>query len=185
MPNFNCVEPAQENAANKHLVRVAAGDQITFPAVDSCFGVAFVLSDGRLVGGHVPTMWDDKTFTVELSRAKHGGGDIASQAQSAMMQGCLTRVVEEMNGLRGDATVALAITLGDTDWSQFWEGMSGKAGYPKEIRYRKNFGPRNLIVDGNGQNITVQSGGAGHYAAVAGAAKTFADGAKKPTDIQV
>ncbi|MDR3772591.1 MAG: hypothetical protein P4L26_04530 [Terracidiphilus sp.] len=181
MANFNCVEPAQASGVDHYLVLAQATDQITFPAVDSCFAVAFVLSNGTLVGGHVPAFWDAKAFDLEISRSKHTGED----PQKSAMQGSLARIVEGMNGLRGNATVSLAITLGDADWSELWNGTVGRIGYPKEIRYRKPFGPRNLIVDGNTQNITVQAGGAGHYAAVPAAARTFADGVKKPQAITV
>jgi hypothetical protein len=181
MANYNCVEPAQQTVADRYLVLAQANDQITFPAVDSCFAVAFVLSDGRLVGGHVPTFWDEATFTVEMSRARHTGSD----PQAGAMQTCLGRIIEGMNGLRGSTTVSLAVTLGDTDWNAFWNGLLGRAGYPLEIRYRKNAGPRNLILDGATTSINVQRGGAGAYANVVAAARTFANGARNPAAIGI
>jgi hypothetical protein len=181
MPNFNCVEPAQQNGADHTLVLATAADQITFPAVDSCFAIAFVLSNGGLVGGHVPTFWDTTAFTVEISRSSHTRAD----PQASAMQSSLAKIVEGMNGLRGNNTVSLAVTLGDNDWNDIWNGMIGRVGYPKEIRYRKPHGPRNLIVDGPGQTLTVQAGGAGAYVAVAAGALNFGNGARSPQPITI
>ncbi|HTZ72186.1 MAG TPA: hypothetical protein VMB71_16135, partial [Acetobacteraceae bacterium] len=68
MANHNCVEPAQQNAADRSIVLAPAGDSITFPAVDSCFAICLALSDGTLLGGHVPVFFDDAAFGIEMSK---------------------------------------------------------------------------------------------------------------------
>jgi hypothetical protein len=182
MANYNCVEPAQETPADHSVVLVGADDSITFPAVDSCFAIAFVLADGKLVGGHVPTLWD----AAEGERVFSAGTEKAmKKALGAAMAGCLGRIVADMNGRRGATAVTLAITLGDDDWSNHWTGILGQIGNPDEIRYRKERGPRNLIVYGNIHRIRVQAGGRGFYAAVPGSPWTFEDGARNPRDISV
>jgi hypothetical protein len=148
--NYNCVEPAQQTKGNHSVVLAQADDSITFPAVDSCFAIAFVLADGKLVGGHVPTLWDAAEGNTVFSSP-----NIAT-ALAGAMTGCLGRIVADMNGHRGTTGVTLAITLGDDDWSNPWIGILGQVGNPNEIRYRKDGGPRNMIVQGNG-NITVES----------------------------
>jgi len=90
-----------------------------------------------------------------------------------------------MNAARGGTKVRVAITLGDSQWDAAWDAVLGEVGFPKQIRYRKPSGPRNLIVDGTTQSAAVQSGGAGAYAAVPGAARAFAAGAINPQTIPV
>lgn len=170
MPNYNCVEPANDNGADQHALIATAADSITFPAVDSCFAIGYVLSDGRLVGGHVPTFWDEKDLGLGFSlMAKAGREGGQHDIQRHAMHENLSKIIGEMNVLRGDTTVTLCITLGDTAWNDLWTASIGRAGYPKEIRYRKNAGPRNLIVDGANAQVDVQSAGV----AVVGAAEPF------------
>lgn len=172
MPNYNCVEPANDNAADHHALIVNAADSITFPAVDSCFAIAYVLTDGRLVGGHVPTFWDEKDLGLGFSlmaKAERKGGQHDIQRHAMHLN--LSKIIGEINVLRGNTTVALCITLGDTHWNDLWTGTIGRVGYPKEIRYRKVAGPRNLVIDGANAQVDVLNAGV----AVVGAAQAFVD----------
>ena len=175
MPNYNCVEPANDAGADQHALTANAADTITFPAVDSCFAIGFVLTDGSLVGGHVPTFWDAKDFGLELSLLAKAGrkGQIHNAQTHAMKQG-LSKIIGEINVLRGDTKVSLCITLGDTQWNVLWNAVIGRIGYPPEIRYRKNAGPRYLIVDGPNSSVDVQNAGV----PVVGAAEAFVRGGR-------
>jgi hypothetical protein len=48
-----CVEPGLAVNGAQYLVTSAADDELLFPHVDSCLAIAFPLTDGRIVGGHV------------------------------------------------------------------------------------------------------------------------------------
>ena len=176
MPNYNCVEPANDSGADNHALIANADDSITFPAVDSCFAIAYVLTDSRLVGGHVPTFWDEKDLGLGFSlMAKADRKGEQHDIQLHAMQENLSKIIGEINVLRGKTTVALCITLGDTLWNNLWTGTIGRAGYPKEIRYRKVAGPRNLFVDGANSQVDVLNAGV----PVVGAAETFVRGNRK------
>jgi hypothetical protein len=48
-----CVEPGLAVNGAQYLVTCPANDELLFPHVDSCLAIAFLLVDGRIVGGHV------------------------------------------------------------------------------------------------------------------------------------
>jgi len=51
---IRCVEPGLAvEGRHAYLVTVPANDELLFPHVDSCLAIAFVLADGRMIGGHV------------------------------------------------------------------------------------------------------------------------------------
>lgn len=166
MANFNCVEPAQQNATDHTVVSATAADQITFPAVDSCFAVALVLDNGTMLGGHVPTLWDDKAFQLEMSKSAVATvKGLAYDPNAGSMSIALGNVMSAVNTLRNGRKVVLAVTLGDPEWHDLWDATTvALVGYPKQIRYRKGGGPRNLIVDAVAQSISVQAKVGGLYA---------------------
>lgn len=165
MAVHNCVEPGKATANDHPVVSAAAADTIVFPAVDSCFAIALKLKDGTLLGGHVPTLWDDKAFALEFSKflleGRKGG---AYDPNSEGMPIALDNILAELDRRRAGEGVALAVTLGDPEWYDLWDKRVGKVGYPKQIRYRKGPGPRNLVFDGAAQSISVQALVGGHYA---------------------
>lgn len=184
MANFNCVEPAQATVNDHTVVSATAADQITFPAIDSCFGIALLLDNATLVGGHVPTLWDDKAFALEFSKyalANRKGG--AYDPNAGGMPIALANVLAAMDIQRAGRKVMLAITLGDPEWSALWDEKIGTVGYPKQIRYRKGGGPRNLIVDAVAQSISVQARVGMVYVTDATKTRGFAQGTITATPI--
>lgn len=165
MANHNCVEPAQQPAHGQTIVLAPAGDTITFPAVDSCFAICLLLQDGSLLGGHVPAFFDAQAFDLEISKLSFGmrkGGNLVDPQVSGMTVS-LDLITKLMNAQRNDRVASLAVTLGDEEWYDIWNKQPGTFGFPKQIRYRKNAGPRNLIVDSGNQRIQVQRQIGGHY----------------------
>lgn len=184
MANFNCVEPAQANVNDHTVVSATAADQITFPAIDSCFGIALVLDNGTLLGGHVPTLWDEKAFALEFSKyglAMRTGGTY--DPNSGGMPIALGNVISSLNTQRAGRKVILAVTLGDPEWYDLWDKTVAAVGYPKQIRYRKGGGPRNLIVDAVAQSISVQAKLGGLYATDATKTRGFGQGTITVTPI--
>ncbi|MDO8846360.1 hypothetical protein [Methylicorpusculum sp.] len=51
-----CREP-DESHPNEWLKRAAHSDTIKFPGVDSCLAMAFLMSNGSMVGAHVGVFW--------------------------------------------------------------------------------------------------------------------------------
>ncbi|MDQ8020916.1 MAG: hypothetical protein REI94_03700 [Moraxellaceae bacterium] len=183
MPGCNCVEPANEAGLDRRVVSMGATDQITFPAVNSCFAIGVVLADGSLLGGHVPMYWDTPSFSVGMSLTMVHGQD----GEAHQMQASLARIVNEINGLRNGRDVSAVVTLGDVEWVTYWDAMLGHFGYPKEIRYRKNAGTCNLILDGALQMARVQRrlAAAAGYSTVGNAARNFSVAARPATRVDV
>lgn len=99
MSTIACVEPAAATPGiNSYLVLVAATDELLFPHVDSCIAIAFVMMDGRMVGGHVgmqmPTAIDLDPYGNAL------------------------KICEEMIALIGVGPIARVILVGDGNWEK-------------------------------------------------------------------
>jgi hypothetical protein len=96
MRTIRCVEPALAVEGLAYLVYAEADDELLFPHVDSCLAIAFVLANGRAVGGHVamqmPNDPDLKPWANAMSIAKQ------------MVAAC-----------KGAAVVKL-IMVGDANW---------------------------------------------------------------------
>ena len=182
MPNYTCVEPANENVNDKRVVAVTANDRITFPAVNSCFAIGVVLSDGRLLGGHVPMFWDTPSTTVAMSLMMKG-----ENGESHQMQASITRIVSEINGHRNGTAVSAVITLGDAEWVPLWDALQGQLGYPKELRYQKNGGTGNLIIDGptSACSVELRNHGGGGYMPLPAANRNVGAAARPATRVRI
>lgn len=102
MKTWKCVEPANLNEGDGYVVLAAADEEILFPHVDSCLAMALVLSDGRLVGGHVGVQWDG-----------NAGLEPADNA---------VRIMGEMLQKRGNTGISKVVFLGDPAWSAHFIG---------------------------------------------------------------
>ena len=94
-----CVEPAvAAEGPYEYLVEVEADDELLFPHVDSCLAIAFILEDGRVLGGHVGMMLP--------------GADSLDPYGNAMS------ICEQMLGKRKGAQVRRVILVGDGNWER-------------------------------------------------------------------
>ena len=92
-----CVEPAAASpGGDRYLVSVAADDELLFPHVDSCIAIAFLLGDGRMIGGHVGMMMPGAT---DLN--PHGNA---------------LQICNEMIAKVGASQVKKVIMVGDANW---------------------------------------------------------------------
>ncbi len=92
-----CVEPAEAApGGNRFLVNVPANDQLLFPHVDSCIAIAFVLGDGRMIGGHV--------------------GMMMPGANNLDPHGNAMQICNQMLALVGPTNVQKLIMVGDANW---------------------------------------------------------------------
>ena len=58
MAKVEILEPGKAIPANRGYAGVGdPGDELFFPAVDSCCAVAAILEDGTLIGGHLGAQW--------------------------------------------------------------------------------------------------------------------------------
>ncbi len=98
MTILRCVEPAEAKGEDKHIQVAGPGDELIFPHVDVCIAVACVLSNGTIVGGHIPYMFGDETKVSKNPQRKSA-----------------RRVLEDMSEHVGTKKVAILITLSDKD----------------------------------------------------------------------
>lgn len=100
-----CVEPAEARAHDPnytYLVQVAATNELLFPHVDSCLAIAFELTDGRMIGGHV--------------------GMQMPGANNLDPYGNATNIAGQMMGLLGAAQIRRVILVGDGNWEKDFIG---------------------------------------------------------------
>jgi len=98
-----CVEPAEAlGGPHNYLVQVPANDELLFPHVDSCIAIAFVLNDGRMIGGHV--------------------GMMMPAADNLDPHGNAMQICNQMLGLVGIALISQVLMVGDANWENEFVG---------------------------------------------------------------
>ena len=167
MPRITLYEPtiAAEHQAD-YVGSAAVGSKLFFPHVDTCCALAAVLSNGTVVGGHVPLLWGGPN-----------DGDAATN-----MQRVWGRLGTLRQAINGPPTVVGIIAVGPFHWTAPYSVIQG------------NFDPGftfdfpSLRVDtqqaANGADVTIKVTGAGIVVKV----KDFKTAAVKryqmPTDTQ-
>jgi hypothetical protein len=97
MPSIRVVEPALAGVHN--YVDVAqVNDELVFPHVDSCLAIAFLLNNGRKVGGH-----------VGMQMPNSPNLDPAGNA---------AQITQQMLGQLGGGVVQKVVLVGDANWEQ-------------------------------------------------------------------
>jgi hypothetical protein len=99
-----CVEPAEAVGGRyDYLVQVPANDELLFPHVDSCIAIAFVLADGRMIGGHVGMMMPNVPDLNPYGNAMH--------------------ICRQMLTATGNARIANVLMVGDGNWENEFIGQ--------------------------------------------------------------
>lgn len=99
MPTIRCVEPANAvPGGDQFLVQVAPANELLFPHVDSCLAITFILSDGRLIGGHVGMMMP-------------GAGNLDPRGNA-------NALCNQMLALVPPANITRLVMVGDANWEQ-------------------------------------------------------------------
>jgi hypothetical protein len=98
MRTIRCVEPALAVGNLQYVVQVDATDELLFPHVDSCLAIAFLLADGRLIGGHV--------------------GMQLPNSPNLDPHGNAMAVANQMLALSAGAGVTRVVLVGDANWEQ-------------------------------------------------------------------
>jgi hypothetical protein len=132
------VEPAWVGtpSGSDYKFLVGIEDEVVFPHVDVCMAIAFILSDGRMVAGHVPGQWDAFADVDKSGNA--------------------SRILREMNVLRNDVKVQSLVTMGDADWSQTVAYIRGAVSPDHHLDISKDIeGGADLSIAGNRKELRV------------------------------
>jgi hypothetical protein len=145
MGKVKCVEPGfSVEGKGSHVGVASADDELVFPHVDSCLGIALILSDNRMVGGHVGA------FTPKDEYDPSGN---------------TMKVLDEMLELAGQGQIAKIVCLGDSEWGTSFgviEQIQNKVGKTKPLLFvRKNCKDPvehgvDFTLDGKDKIMTVQ-----------------------------